>query len=89
VHGLAQVVTEDRVRRGDPGQRPADGLAHGHTGTLTLVGEGPDAPAEPRRARQLADQPVPLGTRFRVPACLLVNLGVQAPEAVPVLGEAG
>ena len=50
VHGLAQVLADDAVGFGDPGQRPADGLAHRDPGALGLVGEGPGPAAEPGRA---------------------------------------
>jgi len=82
------VPTEDRVRLGDPGQRPADGLADGDAGPLTLIGEGPDPAAEPRRSGQLGDEPVSFGPR-RTPVLFVsrfppIKLGVQAFEAVPV-----
>src|SRR5580692_7608499 len=49
VHGLPQVVAEDRVGLSDPGQGPADGLADGDPSALALIGERPDAAPEPGR----------------------------------------
>jgi S-adenosyl methyltransferase len=67
VHGLPQVVAEDRVCLGDPGQGPADGLADGDASALVLIGERTDTAPEPCRASQLSDQPVSLGASFGVP----------------------
>src|SRR5580693_1520908 len=66
VHGLPQVVAEDRVGLGDPGQGPADGLADGDPSALALIGERTDTAPEPCRASQLSDQPVSLGAGFLV-----------------------
>jgi hypothetical protein len=89
VHGLPQALAEDRVGLADPGQGAADGLADGHAGTLPLIGKGADPAAEPRRAAQLGDEPVSLGPQglfvSRLPRP--IKLGVQLPEAVPVLGD--
>jgi hypothetical protein len=76
VHGLPQVVTEDRVGLDDPGQGPADSLADGDASALALIGEGANAAAEPRGAGQLGDQPVSLGPGFLVPGLSLIKLGV-------------
>jgi hypothetical protein len=46
VHRLTQMAAERLVGLGDPGQGPADGLAHGDPGAFALIREGPDAPAE-------------------------------------------
>jgi hypothetical protein len=73
MHGLPQVVAEDRVCLGDPGQGPPDGLADGDASALALIGERPDAAPEPCRARQLSDQPVSLGAGFGVPRLPLVT----------------
>src|SRR5258706_8892878 len=93
VHGLAQVLAYDGVGFGDPGQRPADGLAHRDPGALGLVGEGPGPAAEPGRAGELGDQPVAFGpglagpVGFQLVDPCLVKLGVQPLEPVPVLGD--
>src|SRR5205823_9745720 len=93
VHGLAQMLADDGVGFGDPGQRPADGLAHRDPGALRVVGEGPGPAAEPGRAGELGDQPVAFGPNlagpvgFQLVVSCLIELGVQALEPVPVLGD--
>jgi len=61
VHRLAQVLPDDGVGFGDPGQGPADGLAHRDTGPLGLAGEGSRPPGEPGGAGQLGDEPGTFG----------------------------
>ena len=93
VHGLAQMAAQRFVRLGDPDQGPADGLAHRDPGAFTLIGEGPDAPAESGCAGELGDEPVSFGPGGGAagPAAARrlqpVELGVQAPQAVPVLAD--
>ena len=88
MHGLAQVLADDAVGFGDPGERPADGLAHRNPGALGLVGEGPGPAAEPGRAGELGDQPVAFGPGLAGPVGFqLVDLGIQPLEPAPVLGD--
>jgi hypothetical protein len=55
------VFTDHRIGRADTGQRPADGLAHGHPGPLVLIGKRSCPPAQAGRMRELGDEPVALG----------------------------
>src|SRR6478736_150034 len=88
VHGLAQVLADDGVGFGDPGQRPPDGLAHRDPGALGLVGEGPGPAAETGRAGELGDQPVAFGPGLAGPLGFqLVDLDIQPLEPAPVLGD--
>lgn len=89
MHRLPHAVGEDRIRLGDPGDSAPDGPAHGDVGAFGLVGgRGPDAPAQPGRAGQLGEEPVPFVVSAGGPAVVgvqLIKLGVQTLQAIAVL----
>src|SRR2546430_17434538 len=68
VHGLAQVLADDGVGFGDPGERPADGLTHRDPGALGLVGGWPSPAAEPGRAGELATSQSRSARTWRAPS---------------------
>ncbi len=57
MHGLAQVLADDRIRLGDAHHCPADGLAHCHPRAFLLAGKGPGPAGESRCGGLLAAHP--------------------------------
>jgi hypothetical protein len=47
MHRLAQVLADERICLGDPGERPANGLTDRYPGAFALAGEGTGPPAQP------------------------------------------
>src|SRR5215468_8189150 len=85
-HRLAEVLSDDRVRLADPGECPADCLAHRDASAFRVMGKRPGAPGKPDGPGQMLGEPLALGQGARGPVVStsrveLFDFGVESYDA--------